>query len=83
VPGRLLADDNLLGHRRVRRRIESDEAWIRDRSKFKAVNARDKNFTAGKIDKRQQQIEESITATWLPSTRRTAPSRRSSRPRPP
>jgi transposase len=31
-----------------------------DGSKFKAVNARDKNFTAGKIDKRQQQIEESI-----------------------
>ena len=31
-----------------------------DGSIFKAVNARDKNFTAGKIDKRQQQIEESI-----------------------
>lgn len=31
-----------------------------DGSKFKAVNTRDKNFTAGKIDKRQQQIEESI-----------------------
>jgi transposase len=31
-----------------------------DGSKFKAVNARDKNFTAGKIDKHQQQIEESI-----------------------
>lgn len=31
-----------------------------DGSKFKAVNARDKNFTAGKIDKRRQQIEESI-----------------------
>jgi hypothetical protein len=31
-----------------------------DGSKFKAVNARDKNFTAGKIDKRHQQIEESI-----------------------
>ena len=31
-----------------------------DGSKFKAVNARDKNFTTGKIDKRQQQIEESI-----------------------
>lgn len=29
-------------------------------SKFKAVNARDKNFTSGKIDKRQRQIEESI-----------------------
>lgn len=31
-----------------------------DSSKFKAVNSRDRNFTAGKIDKRQQQIEESI-----------------------
>jgi transposase len=31
-----------------------------DGSKFKAVNSRDKNYTAGKIDKRQQQIEESI-----------------------
>ncbi|RKT20877.1 transposase [Paraburkholderia sp. RAU2J] len=31
-----------------------------DGSKFKAVNSRDRNFTAGKIDKRQQQIEESV-----------------------
>lgn len=31
-----------------------------DGSKFKAVNTRDRNFTTGKIDKRQQQIEESI-----------------------
>src|ERR1700751_2312482 len=31
-----------------------------DGSKFKAVNSRDRNFTAGKIDKRQQQIEQSI-----------------------
>lgn len=31
-----------------------------DGSKFKAVNTRDKNFTAAKIDKRQQQIEESV-----------------------
>ncbi|WP_431824454.1 IS1182 family transposase [Burkholderia sp. F1] len=31
-----------------------------DGSKFKAVNARDRNFTTGKIEKRQQQIEESI-----------------------
>jgi hypothetical protein len=31
-----------------------------DGSKFKAVNSRDRNFTLGKIDKRQQQIEESI-----------------------
>ena len=31
-----------------------------DSSKFKAVNSRDRNFTPGKIDKRKQQIEESI-----------------------
>jgi len=31
-----------------------------DSSKFKAVNSRDRNFTVGKVDKRQQQIEESI-----------------------
>src|SRR6476469_10580199 len=31
-----------------------------DGSQFKAVNSRDRNFTPGKIDKRQQQIEESI-----------------------
>jgi transposase len=31
-----------------------------DGSKFKAVNSRDRNYTAGKIDKRQQQIEEII-----------------------
>ncbi len=31
-----------------------------DGSKFKAVNSRDRNFTAGKIEARQQQIEQSI-----------------------
>jgi len=31
-----------------------------DGSKFKASNTRDRNFTTGKIDERQQQIEESI-----------------------
>jgi transposase len=31
-----------------------------DGSKFKAVNSRDRNFTPAKIDKRQQQIEQSI-----------------------
>lgn len=31
-----------------------------DGSKFKAVNSRDCNFTNGKIDKRQEQIDESI-----------------------
>jgi hypothetical protein len=31
-----------------------------DSSKFKAVNSRDRNFTPNKVDRRQQQIEESI-----------------------
>ena len=31
-----------------------------DGSKFKAVNSRDRNFAAGKIEGRRQQIEESI-----------------------
>jgi hypothetical protein len=31
-----------------------------DGSKFKAVNSRDRNFTPAKIDKRKEQIEESI-----------------------
>ncbi|MFM0134081.1 hypothetical protein [Paraburkholderia sediminicola] len=31
-----------------------------DGSKFKAVNTRDRNFTEGKVDKRQKQIDESI-----------------------
>ena len=31
-----------------------------DSSKFKAVNSRDRNFTPGKVDKREQQIKESI-----------------------
>ncbi|CAG2160043.1 IS1182 family transposase ISBusp4 [Cupriavidus numazuensis] len=31
-----------------------------DSSKFKAVNSRDRNFTPNKIEKRQQQIEQSI-----------------------
>src|SRR5512146_550194 len=31
-----------------------------DSSKFKAVNSRDRNFTPGKVDKRQEQIEASI-----------------------
>src|SRR3954452_25229659 len=31
-----------------------------DSSKFKAVNSRDRNFTPGKVDKRQEQIEQSI-----------------------
>ena len=31
-----------------------------DSSKFKAVNSRDRNFTPGKIERRQEQIEQSI-----------------------
>ncbi|SAL41369.1 transposase IS4 family protein [Caballeronia udeis] len=31
-----------------------------DGSKFKAVNSRDKNYTAARIVKRQQQIEKSV-----------------------
>ena len=31
-----------------------------DSSKFKAVNSRDRNYTPGKVDKRQQQIEQSM-----------------------
>jgi transposase len=46
-----------------------------DGSKFKAVNTRDRNFTTGKIDKRQLQIEESIQRylTALESADRTQP----------
>jgi len=39
--------------------LSSDMVAI-DGSKFKAVNSRDRNYTAGKIDKRQQQIEERV-----------------------
>ena len=47
-----------------------------DGSKFKAVNSRDCNFTNGKIDKRQQQIEESIQRylVALETADRTQPS---------
>jgi hypothetical protein len=31
-----------------------------DSSKFKAANSRNRNFTPGKLDKRRQQIEQSI-----------------------
>lgn len=61
--------DNGAGIRNVCRRfvelcrglklLSSDMVAI-DGSKFKAVNSRDRNYTAGKIDKRQQQIEESV-----------------------
>ncbi len=39
--------------------LSSDTVAV-DGSKFKAVNSRDRNYTAGKIDKHQQQIEESV-----------------------
>ncbi|BFG75606.1 IS1182-like element ISPa22 family transposase [Paraburkholderia terrae] len=41
-------------------KLLSGEMVAIDGSKFKAVNSRDRNYTAGKIDKRQQQIEESV-----------------------
>jgi hypothetical protein len=46
-----------------------------DSSKFKAVNSRDRNFTAGKVDKRQEQIEQSIQRylTALETADRTQP----------
>ena len=53
-----------------------------DSSKFKAVNSRDRNFTPNKVDRRQQQIEQSIQRyldVWKPPT---APSRRKWKPRP-
>ena len=31
-----------------------------DGSKFKAVNNRDRNFTKGKVERRRQQLEESV-----------------------
>jgi hypothetical protein len=31
-----------------------------DGSKFKAANSRDRSYTSGKFDNRQQQIEESV-----------------------
>lgn len=61
--------DNSAGIRNVCRRfvtlcrdlkLFSQAVVAIDGSKFKAVNSRDCNFTKGKIDKRQQQIEESI-----------------------
>ena len=61
--------DNGTGIRNVCRRfvvmcrelkLFSQGAVSIDSSKFKAVNSRDRNFTPAKIDKRKQQIEESI-----------------------
>jgi transposase len=46
-----------------------------DSSKFKAVNSRDRNFTPGKVDRRQEQIEEGIQRylTALKTADRTQP----------
>ena len=61
--------DNGIGIRNVCRRfvelcrelkLFSQAVVAIDGSKFKAVNARDRNFTPGKVQKRQEQIEESI-----------------------
>lgn len=41
-------------------KLFSQAAVAIDSSKFKAVNSRDRNFTPAKIEKRKQQIEESI-----------------------
>ncbi|MET0918413.1 MAG: IS1182 family transposase, partial [Burkholderiales bacterium] len=43
-----------------------------DSSKFKAVNSRDRNFTPGKVDKRQEQIEQRYL-TALETADRTQP----------
>ncbi len=62
---RLVETDDRLGERVVvgianatYRRLDAIVAV--DSSKFKAVNSRDRNFTPGKVDKRQEQIEQSI-----------------------
>ena len=61
--------DNGVGIRNVCRRfvvlcrelkLFTQGAVAVDSSKFKAVNSRDRNFTPAKIEKRKQQIEESI-----------------------
>ncbi|MDO3549951.1 IS5/IS1182 family transposase, partial [Ralstonia pseudosolanacearum] len=61
--------DNATGIRNVCRRfiglcrdlkLFSQAIVAIDGSKFKAVNSRDRNFTPGKIDGRQRQIEQSI-----------------------
>jgi hypothetical protein len=61
--------DNGVGLRAVCRRfvqlcrelkLFSEAIVAIDSSKFKAVNSRDRNFTPNKVERRQQQIEESI-----------------------
>src|SRR5260370_6760188 len=46
-----------------------------DGSKFKAVNNRDKNFTAAKIQRRQKQIEESVARYIAQTLHRPQPDR--------
>ena len=41
-------------------KLFSQAAVAIDSSKFKAVNSRDRNFTPGKIERRKQQIEQSV-----------------------
>ncbi len=41
-------------------KLPSSDMVAIDGSKFKASNCRDRNYAASKIDKRQQQIEESV-----------------------
>lgn len=41
-------------------KLFSQAAVAVDSSKFKAVNSRDRNFTPGKIERRKQQIEQSV-----------------------
>src|ERR1700757_2848974 len=56
-------------------KLLSSEMVAVDGSKFKAANSRDRNYTAGKIDKRQQQIEESVQRylDLIESADRTSP----------
>ena len=79
-----LSRDNGTGIRNVCRRfvvlcrdlkLLSQALVAIDGSKFKASNTRDRNFTTGKIDKRQQQIEESIQRylSALETAERTQP----------
>jgi hypothetical protein len=53
-----------------------------DGSKFKAVNARERNFTKGKMKRRLEQIDESIARYLSSSTPLIVRVRRFRRPRP-
>jgi transposase len=56
-------------------KLLTDGSVAVDSSKFKAVNSRDQNFTPAKVEKRRQQIEESIQRylTALDTADRTLP----------